>query len=69
MTKTHVKLEQGLCYSSVHNVKNFETNNYELEYEYGCSPPEQSGGFFQVQNNLNNIFCEARDKLSFHISN
>lgn len=44
----------GSCFASVRGVYNSTTNEYDVEYEYGCMPPEQSGGLLQVS--LKSIF-------------
>lgn len=38
----------GSCYSSVMEVYNESTNEYEEERTFGCMAPEQSGGLLQV---------------------
>lgn len=38
----------GSCFASVRGVYNSTTNEYDVEYEYGCMPPEQNGGLLQV---------------------
>lgn len=38
----------GSCFASVRGIYNSTTNEYDVEYEYGCMPPEQSGGLLQV---------------------
>lgn len=38
----------GLCFSSVRSVYNSDTAVLELEYDYGCTPPERQGGLLQV---------------------
>lgn len=38
----------GSCFSSVRGTLNSTTNEYDVEYEYGCMAPEQSGGLLQV---------------------
>lgn len=38
----------GSCFSSVEEVLNESTDEWEAERTYGCMPPEQSGGLLQV---------------------
>lgn len=39
----------GSCFSSVRGTFNSSTNDYDVEYDYGCMAPEQSGGLLQVK--------------------
>lgn len=39
----------GSCYSSVIEVYNESTGEYEAERTFGCMAPEQNGGLLQVK--------------------
>lgn len=38
----------GYCYASVRGVYNSTIQDDDMEYDYGCMPPEQNGGLLQV---------------------